>query len=274
MSYQWIKDPQEAKFIQRLNRFACQVDLEGKPTKVYLPNTGRLEELLIPGAAVILEKRRMSGKTLHDMLLVQSPRFPDGKPIWVGLDSRQPPALLRWAIEEQLLNVFGQVHSIRNEPSNDNGRFDLEILGERDTHMVETKSVNLIDASGIARFPDAPTRRGVKHLRSLIDLLSVGVQPWVVFVVMRQDAIAFSPFSERDPEFAETLECARDAGVKILALKFTAGRPLNKPTAGSKDSWIFPMTYVSDLDVLLPSMRFPASTPFPGFWSPNNPTSG
>jgi sugar fermentation stimulation protein A len=259
MRFEWIKLPQEARFVRRLNRFACQVELEGKLTKVYLPNTGRLEELLIPSTSVILEKRRERGKTLHDMLVVQSAGYPDGEPIWVGLDSRLPPTLLRWAIENQHINVFGHAHNIRNEPRSANGRFDLEIQSETGMHIVETKSANLIDATGIARFPDAPTTRGVKHLRSLIEVKTPNVQPWVVFIVMRQDATAFSPFSERDPEFSEALQCAKKAGVNILVAKFKV-----EPIALSSPGMT--MSFVSDLELIFPGR------PFPGFWS-NPPSS-
>ena len=73
---QWIQNPQQAHFVKRVNRFACQIELEGELTKDYLPNSGRREELLILGAVVIIEKRRESGKTLHDLLLMQSRRYP------------------------------------------------------------------------------------------------------------------------------------------------------------------------------------------------------
>ena len=119
--------------------------------------------------------------------------------------------------------------------------------------IVETKSVNLVDSSGVARFPDAPTNRGVKHLRTLINLKSPGVQPWIVFIVMRQDAIAFHPFIERDSQFAEALRCAKDAGVKILVLKFKASFHSMEPPGVS-------MYYQSKLDVLLDGRSFP------GFW--------
>ena len=253
LKYPWIQEPQKAIFIRRINRFAGQVELGGKLTKVYLPNSGRLEELLTPGVTVILEKRRQSGKTLHDMLSVQAYHFPDGHPIWVGLDSRQPPVLLRWIIENQYMDAFGAPQSIKNEPRMDHGRFDLEIQSENGTHFIETKSVNLIDARGIARFPDSPTSRGVRHLQSLLDLQSKGLQAWIVFVVMRQDAVAFSPFSERDPQFSESLLRAKSAGVGILALKFKSGTT---------------MEYISDLEVILPS------EPFPGFWIFNDASEG
>lgn len=133
-SYRIIDDPIQARLVRRVNRFACCVQLNGKPIKVYLPNSGRLEELLLPGSTVLLEKRRASGKTKHDLLLVRSRRYPDRVPIWVGVDSRLPQHLLRWVIENRLSDKFGQPYEIRNEPRFESGRFDLSFspFAERD----------------------------------------------------------------------------------------------------------------------------------------------
>ncbi|NIM94780.1 MAG: DNA/RNA nuclease SfsA [Anaerolineales bacterium] len=243
--YPWIDKPIEARFIERVNRFACLVDHAGKPTKVYLPNSGRLEELLHPGATVLLEKRRTVGKTYHDLLLVQSSRYPDGAPLWVGIDSRLPSKLLRWAVETGMLQDFRKPSRIRNEPQVGDGRLDLMIECDDSIHFIETKSVNLLDTDGTARFPDAPTIRGKKHIENLMSLTSEDFVPWLIFIVMREDALAFSPFAERDPEFTDTLHLAMEAGVKIVAMKYAAGANFR---------------FIDTVKVLLPSV------PFPGFW--------
>lgn len=254
-TYEWIREPIQAHFRERLNRFACGVDIDGTPTKVYLPNSGRLEDLLVPGAGVILEQRRQpgEGKTLHDMLLIQSKQYPDGAPIWVGLDSRMPPRLVRWAIEQGLLPQFDGVTEIQEEPALGNGRLDLRLTTHDSVHLVETKSVNLLDCTGVARFPDAPTVRGTRHLETLIEQQRrAAAQTWAIFVILRADARAFCPFSERDPDFAETLQRAHDAGVGVLALSFDAGTTIR---------------YLGPTDVRLPA------SPFPGFWPPSAPIS-
>lgn len=248
--YRWIEQPLKARFLERLNRFACIVELDGERIKVYLPNSGRLEELLVPGAAVMLEQRRKpgQGKTRHDMLLVESQRYPDLTPLWVGLDSRLPPQLLRWTIIHRLIPYFETPVRIVSEPQVEQGRLDLLLETETASHYVETKSVNLLDRHGVARFPDAPTLRGTRHIEALVEMQArQGVQTWVVFVIMRPDARAFSPFAERDPRFAEALCRARDAGVEVLALSFTAG-----PEMGFHG---------------LTAVRLPGR-PFPGFWPP------
>ena len=243
--YPIIQAPVQAKFLERINRFACHVDLDGSRVKVYLPNSGRLEELLRPGTKVVMERRRESGKTHHDLLLSQSPRFPDGRPIWVGLDSRLPQRLLRHVVENRLSHHFGQPTEIRNEPRAGVGRFDLSFHDHQGHHLVETKSVNLLDNSGMARFPDAPTARGSRHIEELISYKAQDIHPWLIFIVMRSDAKNFSPFAERDPGFAQILQQAKDEGLNVLALMFEAGTE---------------MTFLGELEVILPP------PPFGGIW--------
>ena len=241
----WINNPIEAKFLDRLNRFACLVELGGDQVKVYLPNSGRLEELLIPGSPIILEKRRSQGKTHHDLLLIQTPRFPDGLPIWAVLDSRLPSALLEWILRERFVDDFGELIELKHEPRVPMGRLDLFIRSGDGIHYIETKSVNLLDQKGIARFPDAPSSRGTKHLKALMDLTQEAISASIVFIVMREDALSFSPFEERDPLFTNTLSEARGIGVNIKAYKFAAG-PV--------------MSFLGELPIEVPG------PPFSGFW--------
>jgi sugar fermentation stimulation protein A len=219
-TYRWINKPEEASFISRPNRFTAIVKYKSSEKLVYLPDPGRLEELLIPNANVSIEKRRETGKTRHDLLLVETVSFPDKRLLMVSVDSRLPNILFRWLLEENLVNNFGKINHIKSEPKVGNGRLDYYIESTTGKHYIELKSVNLIDASGTARFPDAPTKRGTKHLNELINLKKQGYKSWIFFIVVRSDAITFSPFFERDPLFSKTLKKAQKAGINIRALKF------------------------------------------------------
>ena len=245
--FHWIDKPLEGIFGERLNRFACSVTIAGSATKVYLPNSGRLEELLRPGARVIVEKRRQSGKTHHDLLLIETSRYPEGEPIWAALDSRLPPKLLGWAIRQGLIKDLPTLADQRAEPAIPSGRLDLKLSYEGLDHYIETKSVNLVDQSGLARFPDAPTRRGQRHLQELINLKAQGHQASLVFIVVRHDPLGLAPFVERDPAFSQALVEAERAGVPIHAYKFKA-----EPTVHYRGS--IPVNLDPD--------------PFPGYWPP------
>jgi len=237
--------PKIGVFRKRINRFVAEVCLDGKSIAAFLPNTGRLEELLIPETRVILEKRREGGKTQFDMLLIETLEYPSKNPIWVNLDSRLPPKLLARAIEMELIPEFENTRKILFEPLYSAGRFDLLLESHSGTTFIETKSVNLVDSEGTARFPDAVTTRGTKHIRALIEKCAEGVSACIAFIVTRRDALAFSPFSERDGEFAEALFCAKQAGVRVAAYHFDSGTVFS---------------YLGEIPVELPAK------PFPGFW--------
>lgn len=242
-----LQKPQTGLFEKRLNRFAVEIMLEGQREKVYLPNSGRLEELLHPGATVMVEKRREQGKTLHDLVLIQTKGFPNRTPLWVGLDSRLPNQLLSWLVRDGHLSWFEGPLEIKTEPRFGHHRLDLQVSSPQREHILETKSVNLVDQSGLARFPDAPTSRGQAHLELLIQLAQRGKPSWLVFMVLREDAMGFSPFPERDPLFSLRLEEAIEQGVGVKVLKFRAGAQ---------------MTFLGEMAFRLPP------PPFPGFWPP------
>ncbi len=81
---------------------------------------------------------------------------------------------------------------------------------------VEVKSASLV-VDGVARFPDAITDRGRRHMLELAALVAGGEAAAVVFIVQRPDADALCAHRATDPAFADALECARAAGVLLLA---------------------------------------------------------
>jgi len=197
------------RFIERLNRFAASVEIEGEVKKAYLPNPGRLKELLIPGAELILRKATGKRKTCCDLIGV---KFKD---IWVSIDSRVPNPLFREALEKGKLEEFMGYRKIIPEFSINKSRIDF-LLENTVPCLVEVKSCTLVE-EGIARFPDAPTERGTRHLLELISSLEKGYRCAIVFVIQRSDAKAFSPNEETDMEFSETLRLAFEKGVEVYA---------------------------------------------------------
>lgn len=78
------------------------------------------------------------------------------------------------------------------------------------------KGVTLEEA-GFARFPDAPTERGLKHINELVGAYAEGYEAFIVFVIQMKEMHVFGPNYETQPEFGRTLIEAEKAGVKILA---------------------------------------------------------
>ncbi len=205
----------DAFFVRRLNRFAVEVELNGRVVPAHLPNSGRMRELLVPGVEALVAARPGPRKTACDLLMVRHGAQ------WVGVDSRLPARLLEEALAAGLPGL-GPFDSIRREVPYGESRLDLLGLGLDGPCFIETKSVNLVQ-DGVALFPDAPTLRGTRHLLELRRASESGHRAAVVFVVQRGDAFSFRPFEAADPLFAATLrEVAGE--VDVLAYRCEVSR--------------------------------------------------
>lgn len=205
---------EKAAFISRPNRFATWAKLGREQVYCHMPNPGRMHELLHPGVELwIADKRGDNRVTTHDVVLV---RQPDSL---VCLDSRLPPALAIEAWREGLMPEFGDCTQVRQEVTYGSSRLDLRLECAGGTWLVETKSCTLVMDDRVARFPDAPTLRGARHMRELVAALGEGYRAAAVLVIQRSDPVVFAPNRETDPEFAQALSDAARAGVEILAVK-------------------------------------------------------
>jgi sugar fermentation stimulation protein A len=200
----------EAKLLERPNRFLGVVDIDGGEELCFIPNPGRMHELMVHGARVyLLEKRGEHRKTRYDMMLV------DYGGVMVGVDSRLPNRLLAEAVNAGRLKEFRGYKVEKTEPVFHDSRLDLVLSDGKGQVMVETKSCTLVE-DGVALFPDAPTKRGARHMRTLMKALETG-RSAAVFVIQRGDASEFRPNDGTDPEFGEALRWASSMGVETYA---------------------------------------------------------
>jgi sugar fermentation stimulation protein A len=208
----------EATFLERANRFACWVEREGRREKTHLPNSGRLRELLVPGASVLMAKAAAPHrKTESDMLVVvQGERL-------VSVDARLPGHLVDEALREGALAPFRGYPRIQREVRFGGSRLDFLLGGEGGACFLEVKSVTLV-RGGLALFPDAPTLRGQRHLETLMEARRRGYGAAVAFVVQREDARAFSPNDGTDLAFGSALREAWRRGVGVYAYGCQVGR--------------------------------------------------
>ena len=196
-------------FISRPNRFIAMVDISGAIERCHVKNTGRCRELLVPGAKVYLsvpENRERSTK--YDLIAVMK-----GDRL-INMDSQIPNAAAAEGLRR--IPMFSGVSRIRREYTYGDSRIDIYAEDGENRYLVEVKGVTLED-DGVVRFPDAPTERGVKHVRELIGSLRDGYVPCLLFVIQMDDVLYFEPNRATDPEFAGALKEASDAGVNILA---------------------------------------------------------
>ena len=201
----------EARFLRRVNRFTAFVELNGQEEMVHVKNTGRCKELLLEGARVFLEEADKEGrKTKYSLIAVYK------EDVLVNMDSQAPNQMAAEALAEGKIEEIGEVDFLKREVNYENSRFDLFYQKGEKKGFIEVKGVTL-EENGIAKFPDAPTERGAKHLRELIKAKEEGYEAAVLFVIQMKGVQEFRPNEERDKNFTAALKEAAKAGVKILA---------------------------------------------------------
>ena len=207
MKYQNIK---KAKFISRPNRFIANIEIDGKNQIAHVKNTGRCRELLVPGAEIYVQEFDSdTRKTKFDLITVKK-----GTRL-INMDSQIPNHVFREWVESG--NFTDGVTLIRPETFFGDSRFDFYIEAGDRKIFIEVKGVTL-EENGIVRFPDAPTDRGVKHLRELMGAIDVGYEAQVVFIVQMDDVSHFEPNDMTHPEFGQVLREAVKKGVSVTAL--------------------------------------------------------
>ena len=162
-------------FKRRINRFVAEVEINGNTEKVHVKNTGRLRELLLPGAKVTLQRASdPNRKTAYDLISVYKPELE-----WVNIDSLVPNKLMM----QQLMGMGYDI--VKPEYSFGDSRFDFYMERDGEKFLTEVKGCTLAAdlERGIGLFPDAPTERGVKHLDELAAAAQKGYHCQIAFVI-------------------------------------------------------------------------------------------
>ncbi len=200
----------EAVFLRRLNRFVAEVELNGMVERVHVKNTGRCAELLVKGNRVYLVKSNNPNRsTAYDLVAVvkQGGRL-------VNMDSMAPN---RAAGEWLAAGGLGELQNLRAEVTVGESRFDFAATQDGRPVYIEVKGCTL-EQDGVARFPDAPTERGVKHVKGLTALAKQGCRCAVLIVIQMKGVHTFEPNWSTHPAFGEALIEAQKAGVEIIAM--------------------------------------------------------
>lgn len=203
----------EGRFLDRPNRFVAHVCIDSVTHTVHVKNTGRCKELLLPGAVVRLERSdNPNRKTQYDLVSVLKEGLG-----WVNIDSQAPNQVVKEWLETQHFDF------IKPEYTYGNSRVDFYMERGDQKYLLEVKGCTL-EIDGIGYFPDAPTVRGVKHLRELTQAQSAGYQCAVAFVIQMPGITEVRPNITTQPEFGAAWDDAVKAGVKILFLPCSIDR--------------------------------------------------
>lgn len=199
-----------AIFIKRDNRFIATCLVNGSYEKVYVPNTGRCKELLINGVPIYLQLSNDSNrKTKYTLISV----YKDD--ILINIDSQVPNKVIFEGLRDNTLDFGFNINFIKPEKTFNNSRFDFYIEGDSNKGFIEVKGVTL-EKNGIAYFPDAPTLRGLKHIRKLIELKKDNYFAAIIFLIQLDGIKLFRPNYLMQRDFALALKDAFSNGVKIL----------------------------------------------------------
>ena len=201
-----------AIFLNRPNRFIAEADIDGHKEIVHVKNTGRCRELLIHGCEVWLTAPGTPGrKTKYDLIAVRK-----GSGTIFNIDSQAPNKVVREWLDKQDFD--------RIVPEYTYGDSRIDFYMERksggmepEKYLMEVKGCTL-EIDGIGYFPDAPTERGVKHLKELIKAKSAGYRAILAFVIQMDGVTEVRPNIDTHPEFAEIFYKAKATGVEVLNL--------------------------------------------------------
>ena len=197
-----------AVFLNRPNRFIAEVDISGQREIVHVKNTGRCKELLIPGCEVWLTAPGTPGrKTKYDLVAVRKDTG-----VLFNIDSQAPnKVVMEWM-------KSWDYDLVVPEYKYGDSRIDFYMERGEEKFLMEVKGCTL-EVDGIGYFPDAPTERGVKHIRELIRAKKDGYHSTLAFVIQMDGVTEVLANKKMHPEFGTTLEEAENAGVEILYLK-------------------------------------------------------
>ena len=205
MRYQKIK---EGIFLERPNRFIAKVEIDGVIETVHVKNTGRCKEILKPGVKVILEDcESPARKTRYDLVSAYKEDFG-----LINIDSQTPNKVVKEWLETKDFTYLKPEYTIGKS------RIDFYMEKGEQKYLMEVKGCTL-EKDGIGFFPDAPTERGVKHLKELTAAVKDGYHCMVAFVIQMEGIHEVRANLETHPAFGEALEEAKAAGVNVLFLE-------------------------------------------------------
>lgn len=213
LNYPFDFEKIKAIFVERKNRFVITAKIDGKKFNCYLPNPGRLWELLIPSETELMVVRNYNPEKIPFTVLSCKKRDK-----WVLLHTHITNKIVKDLINRDLINFYKGFKVIGEEIKANRSRFDLLLSNDKDKIYLEVKTCTLF-GKDIAMFPDAVTLRGKKHLLELMELNRNNISTAVLFVVMNPDIEYFLPAYHIDYEFSKAfIEVREFVNIKAIAL--------------------------------------------------------
>lgn len=197
-------------FNRRLNRFLAEIELDNERVLAHLPNSGRMLTVLSPKCEAYVKQENASNrKTKYTMFAVKRENTP------IIVDTRFANKVTKMLIDRSLFPPLRKYRVLKENILKNNSRIDFLLGRNGQRYYLEVKSVSYV-VNGTAMFPDAPTLRGQKHVKALMECLKEGFNAGILFAVQRPDAERLRLCREIDPKFSELTAKAIEKGVKIF----------------------------------------------------------
>lgn len=206
----------QGELLRREKRFTAWVRLsDGELVGAHCVNTGSMRGCLSPPQPALVTPATAAGRKLAWTLeMIQHGLT------WVDVNTQRANALFAALVEKQLLPGIPIRGTLRREVRFRDSRFDFCLEdGEAQPVWIEVKQVTM-SVNGEARFPDAVSLRGQKHLNALAEICRQGGRAWAVYLIKRSDCHSFGPAADIDPAYARALREAEEVGVRVLPLSF------------------------------------------------------
>ena len=207
------KELVHGRLIRRYKRFLTDVRLDnGEVVVAHCTNSGSMKSCLEDNAEVYLtpvNDPKRKTKFTWEMILINEK--------WVGINTSMPNVLVYEAVRDGAIDKFSGYSYVKREVKFEDSRFDVFASNGNHECFIEVKNVTMKQGR-YARFPDAVTTRGLKHLETLIRVKAQGKRAVMVYVIQRMDVELFAPAMDIDPVYAKALKNAYDSGVEVIPL--------------------------------------------------------
>jgi len=210
-----VKQPLvDAVFRRRISRFMAEVQVGDEIVTAHIGNSGRLSDVLIPGAPALLKTVTRPGrKSRFDMIAVK----PRGS--WILVDTHMHGDIAEKIVDYELVPELSGYEILKREVKVGSLKIDFLLKKEDTLCYMEVKGCTHLKSGNVGVFPDAPTIRGRRHVKYLLKAVKEGIVATITFLVFREEAESFSPNWDVDPEFSHLLKTAYEDGVLIVACK-------------------------------------------------------
>ena len=200
--------------IKRYKRFLADVTLDdGTKVTAHCTNSGSMKSCLENGAEVYLtpvNDPKRKTKFTWEMIKINGD--------WVGINTGNPNKIAYEAISAGTIPGLENYTNVQREVKFDDSRFDIFAENDDEQCFVEVKNVTMKEGK-YARFPDAVTTRGQKHLKTLMEVKKREMRAVMLYIIQRSDVEIFAPATEIDPDYSKLLKEALNAGVEIIPMQ-------------------------------------------------------